>query len=264
MSSHHLTAIDDAAWESPWRHRRCGEKVALSLGLIVTALVLPPWPTCLLVAIASVVLVVGWARIPARVLATVMLAPTAFILLGAATVVVQVGVRTPDALWRCGWLSVTGDSLVRGLGAGAHGLAGTLAVMVLATTTPLVDVLTWLRTLRVPAPLLEIASLTYRLIFVVLQTLLAVREAQTNRLGYERGGRYGGWERPVRSTGTLMGHVLTRAWHRATRLEEGLSLRGDMEHLMTLARPRAVSWPLVATAVALPVLLVLTHLVVNR
>lgn len=264
MSSYHLTAIDDAAWESPWRHRRCGEKVALCLGLVVTALVLPPWPTCLLVTIVSIMLVVVWARIPARVLAAAMAAPMVFICLGAATIVIQVSAHSPDALWRWGWLSVTSDSLSRGVGAGAHGLAGTLAVMVLATTTPLVDVLTWLRTLRIPAPLLEIASLTYRLVFVVLETLLAVREAQTNRLGYERGGRYGGWERPVRSTGTLMGHVLTRSWHRATRLEQGLSLRGDMEHLMTLARPRTASWPLVATAIALPVLLVLTHLVVNQ
>ena len=45
-----------------------------------------------------------------------------------------------------------------------------------ATTTPIVDLLTWLRRRRVPGPLLEIASLTYRLLFVVLQTAQGVHE----------------------------------------------------------------------------------------
>ena len=48
----HLTALDDAAWQGPWRAVRVGEKVVLSVGLLVTALVSPPWPGCVLVAIA--------------------------------------------------------------------------------------------------------------------------------------------------------------------------------------------------------------------
>ena len=37
-------SIDDAAWASPWRRRRVGEKVLLSLALVLTALLTPPWP----------------------------------------------------------------------------------------------------------------------------------------------------------------------------------------------------------------------------
>ena len=62
----HLTALDDAAWAGPWRRVRVGEKVALSLGLVLTALLTPSWPGSVLVATASVALTCGPARIPPR------------------------------------------------------------------------------------------------------------------------------------------------------------------------------------------------------
>ena len=55
-------SIDDAAWASPWRRRRVGEKVLLSLALLLTALLLPPWPGCVAVALVSVFAIVGPAR----------------------------------------------------------------------------------------------------------------------------------------------------------------------------------------------------------
>ena len=35
-----ITSLDDAAWDSPWRRRPVGEKVALSTALLLTALCL--------------------------------------------------------------------------------------------------------------------------------------------------------------------------------------------------------------------------------
>ena len=40
----HLHALDDAAWDSPWRRVRVSHKVALSVALVLTALVGPAWP----------------------------------------------------------------------------------------------------------------------------------------------------------------------------------------------------------------------------
>lgn len=243
----HLTAIDDAAWESPWRRRRCADKVALSLSLVLTALLLPPWPASVLVAVTSIVLIVAVAKIPARTLATVMAAPAVFIVLGAATIAVSVGASTTGAWWHWGALAVTHASTMQAASALGHGIAGTLAVMVLATTTPMVDILTWLRTLHVPDPLLEIASLTYRLLFVLLSTALTVREAQVNRLGHDAGLR-----RSFRATADATGHVLVRSWDRAQRLEAGLELRGYDGSLTTVAKPQLRSPALLVCAVALP------------
>ena len=70
----HMTALDDAAWQGPWRRVRVGEKVVLSVALLTTALVAPPWPGCALVAMACLVLICGPAHVPPRTLRLAMAA----------------------------------------------------------------------------------------------------------------------------------------------------------------------------------------------
>lgn len=228
----HARALDDAAWQGPWRRVRVGEKVALSVGLLATALVAPPWPGCALVAVACLILTCGPARIPPRTLALAMAAPLPFLLIGGVTVAVVLGGTPPvSALFTWGPLWADPATVTKGATAFARGVAGTLSVMLLATTTPMVDLLTWLRHLRVPAPLVEIASLTYRLLFVLLSSALAIRAAQTARLG-----------RPTLTTAaSAMGALLVRSWTRASRLQAGLEGRGYVDDLPTLAVARRAS-----------------------
>ncbi|MDO5285299.1 MAG: cobalt ECF transporter T component CbiQ [Actinomycetia bacterium] len=246
----HITSLDDAAWDSPWRRRAVGEKVLLSVGLVVTAVCTPTWPGTVLVAAASVVAVLALARIRPRVLVQAMSAPLVFLLLGGVSVLVSVGgSASSQAWWRLGVLSVSAESCRQAVQLVAHGVAGTLAVMVLAVTTPMVDLLTWLRRLRVPDPLLEIASLTYRLIFVLLDTVVTAHEAQRCRLGDAPVGPRA-WRRRWENTASLMGSVAVRAWARASRLNEGLVNRGFESSLATLpiARRRSVGFEVATLA----------------
>jgi cobalt/nickel transport system permease protein len=194
-------AVDDAAWSSAW----------LCLGLVVCALVLPAWPGSVLVGVTAVVLALGPARVPARTFGRAVRLPLAFILVGAVTAVVQLDGSglgwAPDAAARAG-------SLI------GHALAGSAAVLLLATTTPMSDLLPALRRLRVPAAVIEVASVTYRLLFVLLESLHTIREAQTARMGYSS------MRRSYRSSGALAAAVLTRSFDRARRLQQGLAGRG--------------------------------------
>ena len=45
-----ISGLDDSAWGSPWRAIPVGQKVGLSLLLVLTALLAHPWPTAVLVA----------------------------------------------------------------------------------------------------------------------------------------------------------------------------------------------------------------------
>jgi cobalt/nickel transport system permease protein len=204
-------AIDDAAWSSAWRRRSPGDKLLLCGGLVVCALVLPAWPGSLLVGITAVVLALGPARVPARTFGRAVRLPVAFIAVGALTAVVEVGSGgigwAPDAGARAG-------SLV------GHALAGSAAVLLLATTTPMSDLLPALRRLRVPEAVVEVASVVYRLLFVLLESLRTIREAQTARMGYSS------LRRSYRSSGALAAAVLTRSWDRARRMQDGLAGRG--------------------------------------
>ena len=250
MAEGHLTSLDDAAWTGPWRGVRVEEKVVLSVGLVLSALAAPSWPGTLAVAVASVLLIVGPARIPVRVLGVAMAAPVAFLVLGSASVAVSVGGGHVDALAAWGPLAVSPASLAHALDVLAHGVAGTSALMVLATTTPMIDLLTWLRRLRVPDPLIEVASLTYRLLFVLLDTAVGLHDAHTNRLG-GTATRRRRWR--VAAAATSM--VLVRAWDRAERLQAGLQARGFESALVTLPVARSASWPFRALTAAVLALL---------
>lgn len=256
MTGMHIGALDDAAWGSPWRHRRVREKLACSLGLVLTALLAPTWPGTLLVAVVSVALIVGPARIRPRVLLAAMSAPLVFLVLGAVSVVFSVGTTPSDALasdtwWQAGFVSVSAQSVSQALGLFAHGVSGTLAVMVLATTTPMVDLLTWLRRLHVPDALLEVASLTYRLLFVLAETTSNVLAAQRCRLGDNPVGSWRGLPRRWHNTASAVGAIGIRAWTRTSRLTEGLTHRGFENSLVTLAVPRAASPALIIGTLAL-------------
>ena len=237
----HQTSIDDAAWASPWRRRRVGEKVLLSVSLVLTALLTPAWPGCVLVAAVSVFFIVGPARIRPGLLLTVMIAPLTFLVMGSLPVAFQFG----GTGWVIGGLRISPDGLGTALGLVAHGVAGTLALMVVATTTPMVDVVTWMRSLRVPDPLLDVASLMYRLLFVLLSTALAVRQAQVARLGDAAS-----WSRRWRAVADTLGSIILRTWARATALQRGLEGRGYEEAMRTLSPRRQRNWGFVCGAVA--------------
>ena len=220
-----MVALDEAAWDAPWRRIRVGEKLILCLGLLVTVLVAPAWPASGLVAVTVVVLILGPARIPARVLAWGAAAPMTFITIGALSVAVQIGTSTTDVWLAAGPASVSPATAANAATVFARAVAGTLAVLLLATTTPMVDLLGWARRRGVPGPLVEVASLTYRLLFVLLETARNIHASQTARLGDSPTG-HGRWRRRWRNVATAMGALLVRSWERARRLADGLAARG--------------------------------------
>ncbi|MGY1733603.1 cobalt ECF transporter T component CbiQ [Geodermatophilus sp. SYSU D01045] len=228
-------AVDDAAWASAWRTRSPVDKLLLTGGLVVCALVLPVWPGSVLVAATAVVLALGPARVPARTFGRAVRWPLAFVAVGALTAVVSVGDGDP------GWAP---DAAERAGALVGHSVAGGAAVLLLATTTPMTDLLAALRRLRVPAAVVEVAGVTYRLLFVLLESLRTIREAQTARMGHST------WRRSYRSSGALAAAVLTRSFDRARRLQEGLAGRGMETGLRVLPESRPSSRGFLAATAA--------------
>nr|WP_231974165.1 cobalt ECF transporter T component CbiQ [Tessaracoccus timonensis] len=225
-------ALDDAAWASPWRRHRVGEKVLWSGALVVTALAVPSIWATVAAGVVALALVLGPARIPASMVVTAMAVPFGFICVGAISVLCSVGRDPVDAYWSLGLLSVGPESVSMAWRLFLHAICGTLAVMLLALTTPMSDLLNWMERHRVPGPLVDIASLTYRMLFILLDTATSLLDAQHRRCGRVT----------LHSAGAVTGTLLLRAWDRAQRLEQGLTARGMEEGLRTTALPRQRSW----------------------
>lgn len=237
-------AIDVAAWSSPWRCRSPGDKVLLAFGLVLCALVLPVWPGSPLVAALAVGLTLGPARVGWRVLARAGRAALTFIVLGGLSIAITWQAGSAGVSGPLLGLTVTTASAGQAAATTAHAVAGTAAMLLLATTTPITDLLAWARRRGVPEAVVDVAGLVYRLLFVLLATAQAVRAAQTARLGYATR------RAALRSAAALTAAVLTRAWSRARRLEEGLAGRGLDGPLRVLEEARPSSPRFIAASVA--------------
>lgn len=228
-------ALDDAAWNSPWRARSTLEKAVLSLGLLLVAVTSPTPAVSLVVLVVSMSIALFGARVPPRGYLLALLGPSSFVAIGAVVIALQVGTPPADAFAAWWLLSVTTDSLGLATHVVTRSIAAFSAMLLLAATTPMTDLLSGLRSLRVPAALVDVAGLMYRILFSLLGSAATIMEAQRARLGYATGSA------ARRSVGAAGGAVLRQAWTRAQRLEDGLAGRGYTGSLRTLTPPRPVS-----------------------
>ncbi|MGE5506551.1 MAG: cobalt ECF transporter T component CbiQ [Actinomycetota bacterium] len=220
--------LDRLAQTGPWRHRAVAEKTLLALGLMALALALPAWPGAALVLAAASTAALAGARIPAGDWLRLHGGPAGFILVAAAAMAIG-----PDGLD----LS-TAPALVA-----LRALAAVSCLLLLAATTPAPALVQAARRLGVPAEVAEVALLTWRFLFLLLDVAVAVRTAQDARLGWV------GWRRSIRSLGLLIGTLLPSALDRARRLEVGLAARGFDGSLRMVSTAKPAS-ALVLAAVA--------------
>lgn len=234
-----MLLIDETAHTGRWRRRHPGEKAFLALGLLVLAVVLPPWPGALLTGVAAVTALLAGARVPWRTAARLLALPLGFVLVGALPLLVTVG-GDP-------WLAPAPGGLVRAGELVGRSLAAVSCLVLFAATTPLADALPRLR--WVPPAVLEITVLVYRMLFLLLESLTTVREAQSLRMGFRTRAS------TLRSLTGQGGAVFVRAFERARRLEAGLASRGYDGALRVRVPDRPVSAGFLVVSAALLVAL---------
>lgn len=237
-------ALDQAAWSSPWRERSVRDKAVLAGGLLLVAITAAPLPSGLAVMVICLGLLLGPIRVGWVRLVRISWLPVVSILVGVGTVAVSLS-------WAAGLqLRVTEQSLLQASSLAVRASAATLAMLVLACSTPMIDLLEGLRRARVPAPLVEIAALSYRFTFGLLDSASAIQQAQRARLGFDTRSA------TMRSAAAGVAAIFLRSWDRARRLEEGLSGRGYEGSLRTLEPTRHRSRSFLTWSVLLLVALV--------
>ncbi|WP_411101784.1 cobalt ECF transporter T component CbiQ [Streptomyces sp. cmx-4-9] len=246
-----MLPIDVAAHSSRWRYRHPLEKALLGVGLTVTAVGLPPWPGGPLVAAATLAVLLGPAGVSRRQLWRAFRVPLGFCVTGALPLLVSVG--GPD-----GFLAPAPDGPRHAGELLLRTSAASLGVLLFAFTTPVSDVLPRLVRAGVPAPVVDVALVMYRIGFLLLDSMAQVRRAQAARLGQR--SRAAVW----RSLAGLAATSFVRAFDRAGRLQEGLAGRGYDGALRVLVPEATVSWRFLTATAALLTVLVGTTLAVKE
>ncbi|MEV3931396.1 MULTISPECIES: cobalt ECF transporter T component CbiQ [unclassified Streptomyces] len=246
-----MLPIDAAAHSSRWRRRHPVDKAVLGLGLTVLAISLPPWPGAALVLVTAVVLLLGPAGVTARHLWRAYRVPLGFCVTGAATLLVRVGGEEGFVGLADGGPVRAGELLLRTS-------AASLGVLLFAFTTPMSDLLPRLVAAGVPAPVVDVALVTYRMSFLLLDSVRRIREAQAARLGHTT--RAAAW----RSLAGLGATAFIRAFDRAARLQSGLAGRGYDGTLRVLVPEARVSARFTSASLVLLAALTALTLVLER
>ena len=112
------------------------------------------------------------------------------------------------------------EGLARGLLIMAKVSGAVSVIIFLSMTTPVNKLLNAARWFKVPNTWVEIAMLSYRYSFVLLEDAATIRNAQKVRLGYSS------LSRSLKSFGELMGSVVIKTYDRSIAVYESMMLRG--------------------------------------
>ncbi|MHB9114840.1 MAG: cobalt ECF transporter T component CbiQ [Thermoleophilia bacterium] len=195
--------------------RSATEKMLFSLGMLVLAVALPPWPGAVLVLVTVLVALLGVARVALGAYLKLIAGPALFMAISALPLLFTLRFGRPGLIHM--GLSPDGPQLA--LGVTVRALAGVNCLFFLILTTPIPQILGVMHRCRVPAVVTEISMLVYRYTWVFVGTVAGIRRAQEARLGYAS------YSRSYRSLAMLTGALFGQALERGRALERGLDAR---------------------------------------
>lgn len=210
--------IEQCAYNNRWRSVSPAAKALFSLGGTVAAFAAARPSAALMVAALIVATLLLGAAVPAGRFLRVALPPLGFLLLGCLSLAYSLDFAADGGGLAIRWLPA-GWAPVQQLA--ARSLGALSALLFLALTTPMTDVIALLRRLRVPEVLLEIMVLCYRMLFVFSDALQQTRTAQASRLGYATPSL------ALRSLGSLTASLTVQIWQRAQALQIAAQSRNN-------------------------------------
>ncbi len=148
-------------------------------------------------------------------------AAPALLFLGTSALTLAVSL-TPESLNNGFSIRIERTSVQAAAQVVGRSLGGMAALLFLAMTTPLTDIIGLLRRLRTPETLLDIMVLCYRTLFVFSEAVRETTTAQSARLGYAT------TRHALRSMGILTANLTVQVWQRSQALHvAAMSRNGD-------------------------------------
>nr|WP_303714241.1 cobalt ECF transporter T component CbiQ [Methanoculleus marisnigri] len=211
--------LEDFAQTNGLRETSPGLKLFIGLSSILLCVSSPDPAAPLLVAATMSAAVLILAKIPARFYARLLLVPVSFAMMSIAVVLFVTG--SGPVLFEVPGLplAVTADGANLALLLLARVFGGMCSLYFIALTTPMAEVFDILRRLRVPAVFIDLAMLTYRFIFILIEEAGQIYRSQVMRLGYGR------FRESVQSSGMLAGALFLRTWESGEALVLAMDAR---------------------------------------
>ncbi|PKL57653.1 MAG: cobalt ECF transporter T component CbiQ, partial [Methanomicrobiales archaeon HGW-Methanomicrobiales-5] len=201
--------LEDIAQKNGLREVNAYLKLAAGLGAILLCLLSTSYIAPLFIALVLTGTILILARVDIRTYAELFVVPFWFAIMSVACIILISGGQ--DIFWR--WdilpsisLSVTRDSINQGVFIFCRVIGGMSAMCFIALTTPMTDIFIVLRQCRVPEVVVDLMMIIYRTIFILMDQVMQVYQAQVMRLGYST------WKESVFSFASLCGSAFIASW----------------------------------------------------
>jgi cobalt/nickel transport system permease protein len=216
--------------ENRWRKRHPIEKLALTLGMLVLSVTLPPLPAGLAIALAMTMIAILIVRIPLSTYFRVVAIPIGFAFAGVVATIFSVALEGGGLRIA---LALNGAAIATGLV--VRSLAATSCLCLLLLTTPINEIVSILRRCGLPSAICELMLAVHRFIYIFAETAASIWLAQTARCGYASK------RNAYRSISRLVAALFIHSIERAGRMEIGISARGYEGNVRWIEPTRALS-----------------------
>jgi cobalt/nickel transport system permease protein len=230
-----VISTDTYAYRSKLKRIDPQEKIFFSI--LTTGVCL--WANSVIVSISIILLM--WINIvyrgclPGSVFVKFLRIPISFLAIGVLTIAVSSFDSNNNFLFSLHffgkYIGFTKGGVVTATELFFKSLGAISCMYYLSLNTPMVDILSTLRKLGIPKLFVELMSLIYRFIFVLLDTTDKIFTAQNSRSGYSN------LSSGYRSLGILVSKLFIHAYKRSDNLYTALEARGYDGELNVLEEP---------------------------
>lgn len=194
-------------------------KVIISIAIMLITLFLNYLPLDLVVLLLMSILIVGIARVSVKNYLKFLSIPLIFAVVSCVFLIFFFG--SGKVIYDTGFFGivVTQDSLDLGVNTFFRAVACFSCLGFLTLTTPIANILQCLYKIKVPIIFIDISLLMYNTIFIFLDQLSTMRNAQETRLGYV------GSKSTYKSLGFLFSNLFFRSLDKSETLQCSLDSR---------------------------------------
>ena len=212
--------IDYIAHTNELKNINSSIKFIVAIGLMVLAFVVNIPSFSFLIAFLIAILLIFIAKVPFKFYLKFISIPFTFTLITCIIMAFFFG--SGMIIYETGILGIVlrEDALALAILTFSRTLACFSALGFLALTTPIAEILNNLDKIKVPKIFIEIALLMYTIIFVFLEQVKIMTNAQTTRMGYN------GIKNSYRSLGLLITNLFIRSLDKSEQLQYALDSRG--------------------------------------
>jgi cobalt/nickel transport system permease protein len=183
-----LISIDKLAYTSKLKNVNPMEKFIFSMATIIMSITLNNIKVSIIVLLVMGFMTVSKGKLPFKDYIALMSLPLTFLIIGVITIAINVTSINKGLIFSFSVFNIklgcTYESISIATRLFFKSLASVSCLYFLTLTTPIFEVLSVLRKLKVPKLFVELMGLIYRFIFVLLDTVNMIYISQNSRLGY--------------------------------------------------------------------------------